>query len=397
LNKKNNDIDIEIDFIINKLVEHIEYEKFKGFDPYDLLNSSYNLNILPHFLQFFLSQINKNSFLNLRKILKISPNYHTKGMGLLLSAYCNLYKMTKEERHLNTCDIIFRWLIEKRKTYNGNLCWGFDYSYVNRYGKIENGFPTIIHHSYIVEALEKYYQLTGSKEAKEVILLSDSFIINQLPINNYDDGICFGYYPGANGCCYNASMHAAATLALINKYKVNQNYLVLVEKAVNFIISKQKENGVWFYSFINDSLKEKKQIDFHQGFIIESLLKINDYTSKEYSDFIIPSVEKGLEFYSNYQFDDFGRSYYRYPQKYPIDIHNQAQGIITFAKASSSNKKYLDLAQKILAWTIENMFDEKGFFYYQKYPLATNKIPYIRWGQAWMLFAISEYLTISEQ
>ncbi len=36
------------------------------------------------------------------------------------------------------------------------------------------------------------------------------------------------------------------------------------------------------------------------------------------------------------------------------------------------------------------MQDPSGFFYYRKYPWFTNKIPFIRWGQAWMLLALSE-------
>ena len=46
-------------------------------------------------------------------------------------------------------------------------------------------------------------------------------------------------------------------------------------------------------------------------------------------------------------------------------------------------------AEKIAKWTIENMQDEKGYFYYQKWPFLTNKIAYMRWGQAWMMLALS--------
>jgi hypothetical protein len=35
------------------------------------------------------------------------------------------------------------------------------------------------------------------------------------------------------------------------------------------------------------------------------------------------------------------------------------------------------------------MQDKEGYFYYQIYPLIINKIPYMRWGQAWMLLALS--------
>jgi hypothetical protein len=73
-----------------------------------------------------------------------------------------------------------------------------------------------------------------------------------------------------------------------------------------------------------------------------------------------------------------------------VDIHNQAQGIITFAQLKDYHPEYLDFAHIIARWTIENMQDRSGYFYYRKYPLFTNKIPYIRWSQGWMMVALSE-------
>jgi hypothetical protein len=40
------------------------------------------------------------------------------------------------------------------------------------------------------------------------------------------------------------------------------------------------------------------------------------------------------------------------------------------------------------------MYDHRnGYFYYLKYPLLTNKVPYLRWSQAWMLYALSFLLS----
>jgi hypothetical protein len=47
------------------------------------------------------------------------------------------------------------------------------------------------------------------------------------------------------------------------------------------------------------------------------------------------------------------------------------------------------MAQRIARWAIDNMQDESGYFYYQKTKWYTNKIPYIRWSQAWMFYALS--------
>ncbi len=80
------------------------------------------------------------------------------------------------------------------------------------------------------------------------------------------------------------------------------------------------------------------------------------------------------------------------PLIWPVDIHNQAQGIITFAKLSKIRSEYLNFSKVIASWTIKNMQDKKGYFYYQKWPFFTNKIPYIRWSQSWMMFALATLL-----
>jgi hypothetical protein len=64
-------------------------------------------------------------------------------------------------------------------------------------------------------------------------------------------------------------------------------------------------------------------------------------------------------------FQDNGKSFYRYPMRFPVDIHNQAQGIITFCKLSPIDRNNLDFAKKIASWTIINMQDTSGYFYYQ--------------------------------
>jgi len=98
-----------------------------------------------------------------------------------------------------------------------------------------------------------------------------------------------------------------------------------------------------------------------------------------------------------HQVDKNGRCKFRLPQKYPIDIHNQAQGIITFSKLSDIDIKYEEMAYSIVKWTIQHMQDSTGYFYYQKYKSLTNRIPYIHWGQAWMFLALTDYLLMKQR
>jgi hypothetical protein len=83
---------------------------------------------------------------------------------------------------------------------------------------------------------------------------------------------------------------------------------------------------------------------------------------------------------------------WRIPREWPVDIHNQAQGIITSSRLSHLNPEYLEFAKKIACWTIENMQDKTGYFYFRKNRFYTNKISYMRWSNAWMFLALAELL-----
>ena len=79
---------------------------------------------------------------------------------------------------------------------------------------------------------------------------------------------------------------------------------------------------------------------------------------------------------------------YYHDSIYPIDIHSPTQAIVFFSRMGND---YVELTDKIIQWMIRNMLDKRGFFYFQKRKHYTNKIPYIRWGQAWAFHALTEY------
>ena len=55
-------------------------------------------------------------------------------------------------------------------------------------------------------------------------------------------------------------------------------------------------------------------------------------------------------------------------------------------------EEYKEIAEKVIDWTIRNMQDRKGYFYYQLKPGISSKISYMRWSNAFMFNAMSHYL-----
>ena len=84
-----------------------------------------------------------------------------------------------------------------------------------------------------------------------------------------------------------------------------------------------------------------------------------------------------------------------------IDLHSVAQAIPTMYKTGQIDNPYSqELIDNILTWSIVNMQDKKGYFYFQKIKNKINKIPYMRWPNAWMFYGMSywlRYLTENEK
>jgi rhamnogalacturonyl hydrolase YesR len=224
-----------------------------------------------------------------------------------------------------------------------------------------------------------------------VILDSADFIMNDLPFSEDGSGISISYTPVMKDVCYNASLLGAEVLARAYHLCGNAEYRELARKACDFVISRQKDDGRWNYSLDMETGNERVQIDFHQGYVIDSLCEIGNLCGIR-NDQLDSAIKKGLEFYAGRQILPDGRTKWRWPDVWPVDIHNQSQGIITLSKMSDSGMEYHDLAHKIAEWTIQNMQHRNGSFYHQVHRNYSIKIPYMRWSQAWMMLALATLL-----
>jgi hypothetical protein len=108
---------------------------------------------------------------------------------------------------------------------------------------------------------------------------------------------------------------------------------------------------------------------------------------------IYSGVSKYYKFYLDHLFKDKTIPKITPRNIYPVDIHSCAEAILCNSLVREDFPQAKEYLQNSINWTIENMQDKSGYFYYRKLPHRTIKIPYIRWGQAWMLRALSEHIT----
>ena len=159
----------------------------------------------------------------------------------------------------------------------------------------------------------------------------------------------------------------------------------MARESVDFCVQHQNENGSWTYG----TKPYHQWIDsFHSGY---NLTCLNDYFRYTGYQKAAESLKKGSDFYLRTFFESSGKPRYYSDRTFPIDINNPAQLVITLSKLKLLNKN-LPLLERVLLWTIRNMQDTSGYFYYQKHRFYKIKIPYMRWSQAWMFYALSTYL-----
>ncbi len=373
---------------INKLQAYIEAEEFKGYDPYDTLNSPIPFHWLGKWGPVLAIQFQKRNPFNIRGLLGIKKDYNPKAIGLLLHTYSLEYQNNKNEETLKKMDFFFNWLLENRTKGYDEFCWGYNFDWASPVKFLEKFSPTIVVSGFVSKGVFEYYQATKNEKALEVLKSIGDFAKNKLAWTKTDIGYCVSYSTKTVDCCYNANMLGAELHARLYALTKEKKYKELACKMTDFTIAYQKESGLWNYSVDIETGKERTQIDFHQGYVLDSIHYVLKYCGDNETYF--NSLKIGAEYYYKIQFKDSGRSIFRVPNEYPVEIHNQAQGIITLTRLSYLSEEYASFAAKIAKWTAENMQSKKGYFYYKKYPYHTIKTPFMRWSQAWMLLALTE-------
>lgn len=373
--------------VLSKLISYVEDECYKGYDPYDFLNTPIPLSKAGTMVPAVFVQAGKLIPFNIRPILGIRKEENPKGMGLMLSAFSQLYLNSNDSTYLKHADYLYQRILELRSPGKKEYCWGYNFIWANPHCAHPKYMPSVVVSSFVGQGIYNYYLIKQEECIKRVLISIGDYIKNNLHITETEDGICLSYTEEEADCCYNASLLGAEMLAIVYKLTNDEHLPNLIRRCVDFVLAHQNEDGSWGYSIDIQSGKERKQIDFHQGFILCSLGNIKEYLSIK-DDNLENAIRKGLVYYRKVQFTDEGISLWRIPKCYPVDIHNQAQGIITFSRFSLFDKDYEDFARKIAEWTIRNMKSRKGYFYYRKFKWYTIRIPYMRWSQAWMLLAL---------
>ena len=385
------------------LKAYCEKEHFKGWDPYDGLNSKL-FQALPMLKQSALCRLLmiqgfKRMPINLRTLALIPKGYNAKGIGLFLSGYCNLYHLLQKHPDwsckLGAQDDIKGRIAElaellislQSKGNYGGACWGYNFDWqARRLFLFPKGTPTVVATTFCATALMTAYEVTQNRHYLDVALSSANFVINDLHRTLYKGGFLFSYSPlPGNDTVFNASLLGAKLLSLCYLYTKNDRYRELAYQTVEACCDGQRDDGAWVYGM----LPVQSWVDsFHTGYNLDALITYQRATGdKSFRS----NIEKGFNYYISHFFEVDGTPKYYDNRVYPIDIHCPGQLLVTLSQFQKYDE-YSVLAERVVDWTIKNMQDKTGYFYYQLKPGISSKISYMRWSNAFMFNALSCFL-----
>ena len=384
------------------LQSYCESEQFKGWDPYDGLNSKV-FQALPFLKNSALCRLAviqgfKRSPINFRKIAMVPKEYNAKGIGLFLQGYCNLYKAVCGNQQLQDAFGTQAQLMDKinelaellislqSKGYSG-ACWGYNFDWqARRLFLFPKYTPTVVATCFCATALMDAYEVTGNKRYLDIALSSADFVVQDLHRTEFKDGFLFSYSPlQGNDTVFNASLLGSKLLACCYHYTGDEEFKSLAEASVKACCEAQSEDGSWVYGM----LPVQSWIDnFHTGYNLDALAAYEEMTGDTTYH---SNIEKGFEFYIKNFFEPDGCPKYYHDSKYPIDIHCPGQLFVILERLHKFDECRL-LAENVLNWTVGHMQDKKGYFYYQLKQGMNSKIPYMRWSNAFMFNALSYYL-----
>jgi rhamnogalacturonyl hydrolase YesR len=362
---------------IQKVEKWVEDSNYKGYDPADGLTTCLRpLTLGNLFLDRVLLQLVQRTPINLRPLFAIKPLDSFIGRGYMVRGYLTMLKLTGNDIYKDKAIGCLDWLKKNRAPEYDKYCWGKLFDFASRGGFYKALEPISIWTALIGLAFLEAYEMLHEGSYLEVGDSICAWII-KLPRYQAENGFCIGYHNhDYKGTIHNSNMVGAAFLAQTAKHTGNQEYLEVAEKAMAYSCSRQLPNGAWLYG---EELNHGWIDNFHTGYNLDALKRYIEITNdKTYEQNLI----KGFSFFRNNFFEESGRPKYYHDRTYPIDSQCAAQAIESLANFADYDDSSLELGFKVAKWTIENMQDRAGYFYFRQYPYATLKVPMIHWAQA---------------
>ena len=406
---------------------------YAGYSKHDALNSPllHAASLGVPFLRLALTQAVMRAPMNLRPLLGVPKGRNPKGIGLFAHAWLD-YAETAESEDEKAAAVaearrLLAWLVrhpspqtpatadlqalfpedDEARSHDQageprlhGLGWGYHYPWQDQGFFQPRHFPNRVVTSWIAFAFLRAAETTGEDRYRRVCSEIVAFLLeNPRALHESEDQLCLSYVPldEIEWAVMDVSALVAAVLARCTAQGdvAGQRTSALRAQArrlMAFVVDKQTEYGAWFYTWpAADS--HIRHDNYHTGIVLDCLADYMDFTGDhEWEE----SYRRGLDYYRDNLFMPDGAPRWMNDRTWPHDIHGAAAGILAFSRAAARGgaaaEENVRRADLVLDWTLRNLHDPRGFFYYRKTRLGVRRLCLMRWCNAWMCRAMAQRL-----
>jgi len=371
---------------IRNLSRWLEENDYRGYDTFDGLNARFvrPFTFETKILRTVLLQGVRRVPLNIRPLLGVKKEYSSKAMGFLARGFIRLHKTTGEQEWADKAKFALGWLMEHQAPGYSRSCWGNHFDYQARTFYLPKGEPTVVWTALIGHAFLDAFDHFHDASYLHMAVSACEHILHDLDIYADGEGACISYVPGKDCRVHNANTLGASLLARTFLHTSQDSYRQVARRAIQYTAQHQRADASWYYG-------EKANLhwvdNFHTAYVLDCF---KHYVEGTGDVSFSGAMMSGYTYWKNTFFLDDGTPRYYDNKTLPIDIQCCSQAIDTLVFFQDVDPGSLELAGKIAKWTIDNMQDQTGYFYYRRYSRwMVNKTPTLHWGQATMLSGLS--------
>lgn len=343
------------------------------------------------------TQAIKRSPVDLRGLAGVPAQRNSKGLALF--ALAMLSRRRAGQATTAEAKELLDLLLQEQLRSSAGIAWGYNFDWQGRAFFAARGTPTVVPTAFAVRALTEGFQTLGEAQYLETARRAVDFILHDLRrTHETADEVCFSYTPLDETRVFNASLLAGEALAAVGVLCGESELIRWALRAARYVVRHQRADGSWAYGA--DSYQSWSD-NFHTAFILTSLRRIERSAkcakalSEEDARAFRASLERGDAFWKQSFFLADGWPKYYHNRLFPADAHSAGAAVIALLENSATEAR--ELAWKITNWSLNALRDRRGFFYYQRRRFFLVRTPFMRWTQAWMLYALARMLEESEQ
>ena len=379
--------------ILNCVFAFSRQQNYCGFNKHDALNSPF-LNGLFGWsrpTRLLATQVVARAPINLRPWLGVPKTRNPKGLGLFAQAHLDAFVAGMGQSHLGEAEHLLDLLLSSPSQGFKGLSWGYPYPWQDVGFFAPRHLPNRVVTCWIGFAFAEAAKITGIVRYREALPQIAQFLLEEPNIlESSAEMLCYSYVPDpkVTWAVMDVSALMGAFLAEADAVLGTQQWTQTSQRLMRWVADKQTDYGAWFYTHpAKDS--HITHDNYHTGIILDCFHRYEVAMGDEQFHGV---WSRGLQYYAKALFQSNGAPRWMNNKRYPYDIHGAASGILCFSRAATVDKSWIEMADRILDWTLENMDSGKGWFYYQKGPFWTKRYCLLRWCNAWMAKALAYHL-----